>query len=268
MITQQTIKTQITRYNISFCNRFFVVKANKPVFTFKDDEVTCMDQEFILGFPKELKVNSYVHFNINNFDTVYHIRDIKEDIENMQYTFIEETKNITTKFIVPLILDNIEEELFLVNAYLSTTDYILVLKYKFFNLPEFNKIEDKLIEFPLTLSIIPEHNTCTNIIVLVKIPNELKGTIELIKQGKYSKISNSYKNKILDYYGVGINSDIYDVLYKTDNYRKSLSKILDYDINKDSELYDIMTLENETVHLDKILSTIFTVQDIIKFFML
>jgi len=58
------------------------------------------------------------------------------------------------------------------------------------------------------------------------------------------------------------------VLYKTDNYRKSLSKILDYDINKDSELYDIMTLENETVHLDKILSTIFTVQDIIKFFML
>jgi len=186
----------------------------------------------------------------------------------MQYTFIEETKNITTKFIVPLILNNIEEELFLVNAYLSTTDYILVLKYKFFNLPEFNKIEDKLIEFPLTLSIIPEHNACTNIIVLVKIPNGLKGTIELIKQGKYSKISNIYKNKILDYYGVGINSDIYDVLYKTDNYRKSLSKILDYDINKDSELYDIMTLENETVHLDKILSTIFTVQDIIKFFML
>jgi hypothetical protein len=77
----------------------------------------------------------------------------------------------------------------------------------------------------------------SKIIYTIKVPEEYVNDIIKYKNGKYSKLSKSFKTQII------INNrdiNVGDVLYPKDRTRKLLEQKLDAVLPKDSEVYDII----------------------------
>jgi len=72
--------------------------------------------------------------------------------------------------------------------------------------------------------------------------------LNIFIDGKYSKFSEEYKNKILNFRGLHKNSTLGNILYQNDKYREQLSNKLGGIIEKDAELLSIPDLTKETIY--------------------
>ena len=73
---------------------------------------------------------------------------------------------------------------------------------------------------------------------------------QYFKEGKYSKLDDEFKLKILDFHGMAVDSALSKILFKSDERRKQLEKKLDAEIPDNSELLSIINLEDEILDLN------------------
>jgi hypothetical protein len=145
--------------------------------------------------------------------------------------------NLTSSFIVPMVLNySLVEEIGLhtINYY-SFIDTPAKLPESLFHVVRYGssvsmKFEEKIGNYSMFLASkdLDKHH----ILLEYVLPKDLKKDLQFLVDGKYSQISESSKQRILNYYikldPDGMNPDaiqnskIYGILYKTDTYRTFL----------------------------------------------
>jgi hypothetical protein len=179
---------------------------------------------------------------------------------------MERKHTITSIFIVPTLSigrDNLLDNGF-VNGYIKDGmrdvqyENAVYLLFKPINLDKFKVFLDK--EYERTKSIIDDYDYEDGYVVVVyEINPKLKGDIELIKQGKYSKTSPAFQGifpKVVQIKKGSIRKDEISLQYRVFNKTEDLVKFwedkLGMELPEDLEVWHGFFEEFETLDLDKI----------------
>lgn len=88
------------------------------------------------------------------------------------------------------------------------------------------------------------------VIYIFKLPDELIEVKHLLLDGKYSKLTDSHKEKIVNFtyekYGGEAAKKVNDILYKSKELKERLEDILHHTISEDAELSSIIESNEET----------------------
>ena len=109
------------------------------------------------------------------------------------------------------------------------------IKFVFQNRPR-QEIMDFFMENKYLISFTDNEN---EIILTLQIPKEYESEIKLYKQGKYSKLSKDFKERIIAL-NPGYSFDLNIILYPSEDDIESLSERLGASLPKDSEVFDII----------------------------
>ena len=82
-------------------------------------------------------------------------------------------------------------------------------------------------------------------IFLFDEPEEYSKDIRLIIEGKYSKISEKAKRRIINAYDTNLSEKLSEILYKKENAYIALERALDVKIERGAEVYDIPDKDKE-----------------------
>ena len=77
----------------------------------------------------------------------------------------------------------------------------------------------------------------------------MQTNFEKFKQGKYSKLTDAYKLKILDFHNMAADSTLAQILFKSTSRKKELEVKLDAELPDNSELLSIIDIDKETLDL-------------------
>jgi len=159
---------------------------------------------------------------------------------------------ITTKsslFVLPMLGGNrklLFYDTLLVNTFIETEEDedCIVLLYRKDNtivFKEFCKMLMKTKSFKRVYEPSKHH-----IVFVFNIPYRQKSNYKAFKEGRYSEFKDIYKLQILDFHRYDIDGTMGQVLFKSNERRKKMEIDLNATIPEDSELYSIMTQEDET----------------------
>ena len=180
------------------------------------------------------------------------IKQIKKDnVISYHLKTAERTKS--SIFILPMLSGNRNLFLYdthLINAFLGFEDIKnhLVLLYRWSSDPLFAKFDLALRKFPTFVKAINADPTHT--VYIFSIPDKHLKNFKLFTKGKYSKLTDDYKLKILDFHHMTADSALVKILFKSYERKAELEKKLDAELPEDSELLSIIDLENETLDLN------------------
>jgi hypothetical protein len=157
-------------------------------------------------------------------------------------------------YIVPLLNDYIDiNKGLLVNSYLYdinnpdiNVDIIrgLFLMFKWSDNEVHRVYEERLLESSYT--VLNYEVDMDYYMVYIKFPFEITNDVRYLLEGKYSKISDLAKQKILKYYNKNVNDKIYKILYKNPVLKKELENLLNITLDTDAELGSVFDLHSET----------------------
>jgi len=182
------------------------------------------------------------------------IRKIENsNVKSGYYLFTHEI-NKSTNFIMPLLIPTTEvtREHYrwrdLCNCFIGSEfdgdwgSYIYLLyrfnaSKEFFNLEQYFKSRT---DFAESVLIDDFH-----ILYKFNVNEDIKEDYNLLIEGKYSKISNLSKEKILRFHFLPNDSPTYKILHKCDTRRVEMETNLETTISKNAELYDVFKVENE-----------------------
>jgi len=156
-------------------------------------------------------------------------------------------------FVLPMLSGNRNLFLYdanLINAFIGydTVKDHLVLLYRWSMDPMFAKFDLALQKFPTFIRSFdadPQH-----VVYIFSIPDEHLINFNYFKEGKYSKLDDEFKLKILDFHGMAVDSALSKILFKSDERRKQLEEKLNAEIPDNSELLSIINLEDEILNLN------------------
>ena len=162
----------------------------------------------------------------------------------------ERTK--TSIFILPMLSGNRNLFLYdthLINAFIGVEDIKdhLVLLYRWSEDPFFAKFDLALRKFPTFIKAFdpgPNHT-----VYIFEIPDKYLKEFVLFKEGKYSKLADEYKLKILEFHHMSADSALAKILFKSFERKAELEKKLDAELPEDSELLSIIDLKTEILNL-------------------
>lgn len=174
-------------------------------------------------------------------------------------TLSTERRNMTSMFLLPAVeleQASIGYDTYLINAYCPvskaqsspfgyTYNNQLDLVYRYFPLDAYRELEKRLLEHPNFLKI---RDSRDKVIISMNVPEKFHADIQTLIKGRYSKLSNELKSRILRFHGVGRGSNLYSILHREESFRQKMSKDLGFDISPEAELYDIPVLQEE--HLE------------------
>ena len=177
-------------------------------------------------------------------------------------------KTITTIFIVPTLKID-REHLFnnkFINGFIADVDKddyfeedVVFLLFKPSNMEEFNNFLSS--EYENNQLLIDDYDYESNYIVLVyQLDPELKDDFELIKQGKYSKVSSKFRNifpkKLINFKDPEKKKTI-SIQHLVFNKNKILldfwEQEFNTDLGDDAELWPEFNLKKEILDIEKIL---------------
>lgn len=138
----------------------------------------------------------------------------------------------------------------LINAFINYAELEnhIVLLYRWSSDPIFAKFDLALRKFPTFVRAFdadPQHT-----VYMFNVPERHTLNFKYFKEGKYSKLEDDYKLKILDFHDMGVDSTLSKILFKADERKKQLERKLDAEIPENSELLSIINIETETLNLD------------------
>lgn len=185
----------------------------------------------------------------------YKVNIIDKIEENDVITYHLKTAERTKSaiFILPMLSGTKNLFLYdthLLNAFIGVKDIEdhLVLLYRWSSDPLFAKFDLALKKFP---TFVKSFDTDPSHIVYVfSIPDAHIKNFILFKEGKYSKLDDEYKLKILDFHNMSADSALSKILFKSYERKEELEKKLDAELPEDSELLSIINLENEILNLN------------------
>jgi hypothetical protein len=202
-----------------------------------------------------IKLNDKIEIQLEDKLEDYTVREFRK-INNGTYLLIETPQNVSTMFLTPmlgLVKDDYLFDTYLMNTYARISEEIgkshnecIYLLYKFSSSDVFLQFEKRIKKHPLFVSILDP--TYRHIIIVMKIPTVYKNDMYNILNGKYSKITSKYQNRIIKFHKHDIsNSPFIDIFNKSIKRRIKLSKKIGHNISEKSELYDKPNLKNETL---------------------
>jgi hypothetical protein len=93
------------------------------------------------------------------------------------------------------------------------------------------------------------------LMLVYNIPSMIQKDYDNFLKGKYSKISEEYKKRIIKFFNIKLNepgwSTIIMILYKNKQYKEILEKKLNVVIPEENELASIINMDDETYTEDK-----------------
>lgn len=217
-----------------------------------------------------VKLGHTFKFPIGDRQITYKISHI-EKVNNSTYLLFTELRNRTSQYILPILgrltledktrkeftkdtANNIERycnDTYLINAYIEgsgegiLTGY-LYLKFRFSPHRTYQTLEQAIVSIhPLYVKTIDLGDSYTY--VKFRIPKEFMNDLNLFMKGKYSMLSEQLKRKIIQFYHLKPESNMYQILHQGDIYRKKLEMLLGGTV--DGELDSIPDKHNEMITL-------------------
>ena len=135
----------------------------------------------------------------------------------------------------------------LINAFIGydTTQDHIVLLYRWSADTLFAKFDLALKKFPTfvrSFDADPQH-----VVYIFSIPEAHEMNFKYFKEGKYSKLEDEFKLKILDFHNMGVDSALSKILFKSDERKRELEEKLAAEIPENSELLSIINLKDEII---------------------
>lgn len=162
----------------------------------------------------------------------------------------ERTKSYV--FLPPMLdLDPVYMQVHLMlNAYMFCDDVqtdgnMIFLHYEYQDLEgSFARLENNFKQLPEFKGMFDPDKYTT--IFYFEVPTQWHDDYVLYKESKYSRISQKLKNKILRFYALGPQSQVYKVLYRDAEKKKQLEEELDVILPEDAEVASALEFSNET----------------------
>ena len=165
------------------------------------------------------------------------------------YTLSTARPTKSSTFLSPMVGGKREDffwDRLFMNCFISTGtgNYCIALLFRWSGDPLFLKFETELSK---KKSFLRMYDPSTNTVMFVfDIEPSHAKDYNTFLEGAYSKLSNPYKRQILDFHGIGKNSEIGQILYKAPERRKKLSAMLGVPLDSSSELLSIIDEDVET----------------------
>lgn len=214
---------------------------------YKDNKIVslAMPNDYFITVGDTIRIKEDL-YKVNIIDKV-----LDEKILTYHIKTAERTK--ASIFILPMLSGNRNLFLYdsqLINAFIgyNNLDDHLVLLYRWSGDPMFAKFDIALRKFPTFVKVFDADIQHT--VYIFSIPKKHMKNFQLFKKGKYSKLDDEYKLKILDFHNMGVESALSKILFKSDERRKELEDKLDADIPEDSELLSVINLTDEILNLN------------------
>lgn len=133
---------------------------------------------------------------------------------------------------------------FLMNCFVGTQEHdnVIALLYRFSGLRQYVEFEgalEKLSYFRERKDIGP------TTLYIFDIPPRWKNDYHLFKAGKYSKMSDAYKKRILEFHQLDKNNVYGQILYKAEARKKFVEEMIDDVLPDDAELQSVPDLNTE-----------------------
>ena len=171
---------------------------------------------------------------------------------------MRKTKSFT--YILPMLRDIIKFRSNVVNVYIGDESYpsldgnIFVL-YKFSGAKEFLAYEENMKHHDLYVTAYDPDES--HLMMVIKPPLEFKKDFELIKDSQYSKVSETYKQRILTFHAKSKNHPVGQVLYKAESAFVKLENKLEHSIPRDQEVSSKLDRSREFYNdVDRIMAVI------------
>jgi len=188
-------------------------------------------------------------------DEPYKINIISKVLDGSAITYQLKTAERTKSsiFILPMLSGSRHLFLYdshLINAFIGYKDIKdhIILLYRWSEDPLFAKFDLALKKFPTfvkSFAADPQHS-----VYIFSIPDAHLEHFKLFKKGKYSKLEDEFKLKILDFHNMSVDSALSKILFKANDRKEELEKKLDAELPEDSELLSIINLETEVLDLN------------------
>jgi len=194
---------------------------------------------------------SKLHFNITNtFIANYYLTKI---IKSGLSTYLLETmpRTVSSFFIPPIVVpskDWLDWNRLFCNAYFVKIKqpkerYYVGLMFRFLPTDAYHNLESKLIKLSTFFKHYPwdyDYELFTFVV------NESQSNdLNLLLDSKYSRVSESYKAKILYFNKFSATGDMAKILCKHPDRRRQLELDLECEINEETELFEAVDLEKE-----------------------
>lgn len=190
---------------------------------------------------------------INYDGRVYNFKINHIILENGVLYLAETERNITAKFIMPVLKINIDQigNHYLLGSYLYTdTDEsgeYLYLWYRYIDEDEYKTLETNLKKNPNYVNSYDITKETT--LFKFKIPTTFLNSVKLIVDGKYSKITNELKRIIMQFYGIGKESEIGHIIYRHPMAVQRIEDAFDVKLSDDIDVFRKMRKEDETFRI-------------------
>jgi len=170
--------------------------------------------------------------------------------QHIGYTLIVAKLNKSSMFLFPFL--NYSRPYYrwktdFMNCFNSTEDnpneVALYLWYKYSASIEMEEFEEKIKKHPQYVETIDVDQY--HVLYKFSIPTRYYEDYKLIIQGKYSRISEIAKERILDFHSAKNNSPLYKILNRDPSRREKMEKELDISISESDELHDPFYEEEE-----------------------
>lgn len=151
---------------------------------------------------------------------------------------------ITSKFILPLIGLNYTKERLKTfkTSYLVTNPNGYFVAIALYNMYGAFSCDEECLK---GLNYVSDITQGATTIFLFDEPEEYSKDIRLIIEGKYSKISEKAKRRIINAYDTNLSEKLSEILYKKENAYIALERALDVKIERGAEVYDIPDKDKE-----------------------
>ena len=214
---------------------------------YKDNKIVslAMPEDYFISVGDTLKIKGEP-YKVNIINKVI-------DGNNILYHIKTAERTKSSLFVLPMLSGN--RNLFLYNSQLINVfinfkdikDHIILL-YRWSMDPLFSKFELALKKFPTfvkSFDLDPNH-----VVFVFSIPKRHTDNFKFFKKGKYSKLDDEFKLKLLDFHDMTVDSALSKILFKSEDRKQQLEEKLNAEIPDDSELLSIINIEDETLNLD------------------
>lgn len=235
---EASLSLRMTRIN-AVCTRYYATDDLKEVrdsldtlVGFKEPDVTVLIGSVLDANESKFKVNFIIHRGTNIYD-LYAMESTDSSI-----------------FLVPAIADTRDRLLWnshFMNAFLYTEESdtpkirLLFRKGETSNYKEMSQYLKSHIDF-FNVECPDDHTE----MYVFRINDQFRDDFRKFLDGKYSKMSDQYKNKICQFHVLRKTHDIYGILYKTDARRKRVEDKIGQELPNEAELYHCLRSSRET----------------------
>ena len=193
----------------------------------------------------DLDESNKIFVNVGDKMQVYTINEIMQVVDNV-FIVNTEPRTKASYFITPMLGNSKEDfrwDQYFINTRLSKDNQFAVIKYRFFNSDNYREFEYTLTRHELFTKMSDENHQ--HVLFEFRIPEVYLKEVPKFLSGQYSKLSEPYKKKVLQFLHYNRNGELGQILYKTDRRRRQLELKLGVNLSEDLELYDKPNLKME-----------------------